>query len=98
MKVQISSYNFQGYYDPNRGFVNDFPAVYAILDSNSSIIDVGETENINNRFPDHDRKSCWLIKGIGRLDLYIYKESSENNRRLIESAIRNAYNPPCGLK
>lgn len=97
-KMQILSYDFQGPYDPNRGFTNDFPAIYVILDSNRSVIDVGETGSINERFPNHDRKSCWLVKGIGRLDLYIYKESEEDIRRSIESAIRNAYNPPCGIK
>lgn len=98
MKVQILSYNFQGPFDPNKGFNNDFAAVYVILDSNTTVIDVGETGNINGRFPNHERTSCWLIHSNGKINLYIYLESSEDNRRVIESAIRNAYNPPCGFK
>ena len=95
-EMQILSYNFDGPYDPDRRFIESFCAVYTIIDTRTKIIDVGETGDINGRFPNHDRKPCWMANGTGILELYIYKESSEEKRRQIESEIRNVYNPPCG--
>lgn len=94
----IGGYNFSGPYDPKRGFTRQTKAVYAIIDGKSSVIDVGQTDDLNNRFPNHPRQSCWEIHAVGGFALYIFQESQEQQRLLIENAIRSRYNPLCGKK
>lgn len=96
--MNISGYNFEGPYDPCRGFVNVIPALYAIIDDQPRLLDVGQTEDLNNRFPDHPRQPQWEANKTGNLHLYILRVVDERSRLQIESSIRNAYNPPCGEK
>lgn len=94
--MNLSGYNFDGPYDPNRGFKNKIAAIYAIIDSKSKLMDIGQSEDLNNRFPNHPRKQCWIRHKNGNINLYIHQESSEQRRLIIEKEIRNSYNPPCG--
>ena len=94
--MNIGGYDFSGPFDPDKGFTTDFAAVYAIIDDKPKVIDVGQTNNINDRFPNHERKPCWLRNKDGKIYLYIYKENSEARRLKIELEIRGKYNPPCG--
>lgn len=94
--MNISGYQFSGPYDPTRGFNNAVPAVYAIVDGASRMLDVGQTGDLNNRFPSHPRENSWRIHAQGQFALYIYRDSSENSRLLLESFLRTQYNPPCG--
>ncbi len=96
--MNIGRYNFDGPFDPNKGFTEDFAAVYAIVDSKPALVDVGQTSNINDRFPGHDRKPCWDRSAEGEYNLYVYKENSEEVRLQIEKEIRSQFNPPCGEK
>lgn len=96
--MNIGGYNFTGPYDPYRGFTENFAAVYTIVDDTPKVIDVGQTGNINERFPNHDRQNCWPLHASGSLHLYVYREGIENTRLQIEEAIRSRYNPPCGVK
>lgn len=98
MSMLISGYDFLGPYDPNRGFVKKVAAVYTIIDSQSNVVDVGQTDDLNNRFPNHPRQSCWERHSNESFQLYIWQESNENNRLLLESTVRRQYNPPCGEK
>jgi len=94
--MNIGNYVFNGPYDPSKGFKNNFGAVYAILDDYNNVIDVGEAGNINDRFPNHDRKDCWPKHAHGNTQLFILLDSNIDKRLQIESGIRNQYNPPCG--
>lgn len=94
--MNISGHIFEGPFDPTRGFTENLSVVYAILDDNSIVVDVGQTENINNRFPNHDRSDCWNTHCVGIPHLYILRVAAENDRLAIESQIRNQYNPACG--
>lgn len=94
--MNISGYLFQGPYSPYQGFQNTISAIYAILDDQSRLLDVGQTEDLNNRFPNHPRRSCWETNKVGNLHLYILQTASEQTRLQIESLIRNQYNPTCG--
>lgn len=97
--MNISGYTFEGAYDHKKGFKDTIPAVYAIIDSHSNqsfLLDVGQTEDLNNRFPNHQRESCWNSNGSGNLTLWILRVQSEQDRLSIESQIRNTYNPSCG--
>ena len=64
--------------------------------SNWNVVDVGESENIQNRVANHDRTPCWRGQGHAELAVAaIYAD--ERNRMLIERELRQQYNPPCGL-
>lgn len=97
--MNISGYIFEGPYDYKRGFTDLISAVYAIIDSNTngnSLIDVGQSEDLNNRFPNHPRQSSWNTVRAGTLSLWILRVRNERDRLAIESQIRTQYNPPCG--
>lgn len=94
--MNIAGYSFSGPYDPTRGFTTTIPAVYAIVDLRPNIIDVGQTEDLNNRFPNHPRHSCWERNAVGGIQLYIWQEGNEGRRLQIENTIRNQYSPQCG--
>jgi len=96
--MNIAGYNFQGTYDPYRGFVNKIAAVYAIVDDQQKLIDVSHTDDLNNRFPNHPRQNCWGRNKNGDLHPYILHVADERIRLQIESLIRNQYNPSCGYR
>lgn len=92
----ISDINFSGPLDPNKGFQNKIAAVYAILDGSLKVIDVGQTDDLNNRFPNHPRSRCWNSNKSGEIYLYIYQIGNTEDRLSLESKIRDQYKPPCG--
>lgn len=97
--MNILEHVFEGSYNHMQGFNGIIPAVYVIIDSYNNqnfILDVGQTEDLNNRFPNHPRESCWDSHKSGNLSLWILRVPDEQNRLSIESQIRNQYNPPCG--
>lgn len=96
--MNISGYNFVGPYDPNKGFTKTIAAVYVIVDEQPKVVDVGQTEDLNNRFPNHPRQSCWDSHKTGKVSLYILQGGSEQSRLQIELKIRTEFNPPCGEK
>jgi len=75
--------------------------VYSILckDANGRyyVIDVGMTDNINERIAHHDREECWKRRCPNHL-IYVKYLSSEEDCLNLEKNIRQKYNPPCGEK
>lgn len=97
--MNILGYTFEGPYDHKKGFVGTISAVYAIIDNHingNSLIDVGQSEDLNNRFPNHPRELSWDTVRVGALSLWILQVQTEQDRLTIESQIRTQYNPPCG--
>ncbi len=94
--MNIGNYVFKGPYNASQGFNSDFGVIYAIIDDESNLIDVGQTGNINERIPNHDRKHLWPLHSKGNFHLYILIENSEQQRLIIESYIRSVFNPPVG--
>lgn len=94
--MNIGNYTFDGPYDPDKGFNRDFGAVYAIIDGLLNLIDAGQTDSVNNRIPNHDRKDMWPRHAQQGYSLYVLVEENENVRLQIEAQIRNQYQPPCG--
>lgn len=92
----ISDLSFSGPYDPDRGFENTIAAVYVIVDDILKVIDVGQTDDLNNRFPNHPRSKLWQNNKTGEIHLYIYQMSNKEDRLNLESKVRKQYNPPCG--
>ncbi len=66
-----------------------------------SIIYVGESGNLDNRgFSNHHKKQCWLDhvdNDEGRLAVYLHlmPNSTEEERKKIESNVKAKRNPPC---
>lgn len=98
MPIKIEGFIFSGPYYHTRKFVKDFACVYILINSRNQVVDVGETESINSRILNHERKMCWIINGCGETGLYIYKSENKNFRQLLERLIRIKYRPPCGEK
>ncbi|MBU0458913.1 GIY-YIG nuclease family protein [Patescibacteria group bacterium] len=96
--MNIAGYPFDGPYDHNRGFTQSFGCVYALINSSNNLIDVGETSDVNERIPNHDRKACWLRNGCPNHNLYIHKSPDQNYRLNLENAIRQRYSPTCGVR
>ncbi len=98
MPIQIEGFQFLGPFYHTRGFNRDFGCVYLILNTRNQVVDVGETNDINSRILNHERKMCWYKNGVGETGLYIYISRDQNFRRLLETLIRNKYRPLCGDK
>ncbi len=100
MSIQVGNYHAEGPFG-NEGSLLARSGVYVILGrghqaANWNVVDVGESENIQDRVACHDRAPCWRGQGHGQLAVAaIYAD--QRNRMLIERELRLQYNPPCGL-
>lgn len=94
--INVAGYEFSGPFFHTRPFQKDFSCVYVIMNSLNKVIDVGQTQSVNNRIIDHERKSCWYRYGCNESGLYILRIEPESQRLIIERLIRNTYFPPCG--
>lgn len=98
MTVTIADYKFSGPYKSSSMLTSE-PGVYVVLCRKNTklyVIDVGESDNIQDRVRNHDRKDCWEKNCKGTLEYAGLKETNEKKRRTIEKTIRDKYNPPCG--
>ena len=90
-------YSFEGWYSIN-DTLPEVAGVYLITNSRGAvsggIVDVGETDNLKNRIPSHERRDCWA-RNSG-LYLYLHREDNKDQRLAIEKVIRNGNNLPCG--
>jgi predicted GIY-YIG superfamily endonuclease len=93
--MNICGYIFTGPYNPDQGFNEKISATYAVHD-NYKILDVGQTDDLNNRFPNHDRRNCWERHKTGQIKLYIFIENNKQKRLFIERQIRVTLKPVCG--
>ena len=94
--INIDGYKFEGPFNYELKFKETFPCVYFVIDSKKPIY-VGITDDINERLSNHHKMDCW--KRNSRSDcLYVYKESSEQNRIKIEKFLFDKYTPVCGDK
>ena len=60
---------------------------------NQTILYVGETENLKERFDDHHKNDCFSENGANCIDLLI--ESDEKERLKIEKDIKAKWKPKC---
>ncbi|MFA6136103.1 MAG: hypothetical protein WC705_01985 [Candidatus Paceibacterota bacterium] len=96
MPIKIEGFQFWGPYYHSRRFDKSFGCVYVILNNRNQVVDVGETNDVNSRLLNHERKMCWYRNGVGETGLYIYISNDQNFRLLLEKLIRNKYHPLCG--
>ena len=91
--INYQGYIFNGPFSINTSF-NEVAGIYLITNSNGTIIDVGETENLKERIPGHERKDCWT-RNSG-VNLYFHHENNSDKRLEKEKFFRNKSNPACG--
>jgi len=62
------------------------------------VLDVGETGEIKTRIDGHERKEDWERQRSGTIVFAVYYTPGWSNqqRRDLESQIRDTYSPPCG--
>ena len=87
---------YDGPYQINNTLFNEVAGVYLIVDINGSIIDVGETENLKDRIPSHERSLCWNRQG--GVNLWFHHEPNQSQRLYKEKHIRDTFQPVCGVK
>lgn len=97
MTILIDGYNFEGPY-LNPQSLQTRSGVYAVLGANGngnhSVIDIGESGDIQTRVLQHDREPCWRRQGkqLAYAALYL----NERDRMRIEQELRAKFDPPCG--
>ncbi|MFH1473133.1 MAG: hypothetical protein ABIF06_01840 [bacterium] len=96
--MEILGYKFEGAFDHNELFTTDFGCVYALIDANYQLVDVGQTNSVNDRIPNHNRKNCWVRNDCPGKNLFIHRSEDEAYRLQLEGAIRSKYSPACGVK
>lgn len=77
------------------------PGVYAVTNAtpsggggaNHTIIYVGQTGDLSERFDSHHKADCFRRHGANRICVLV--ENSEQRRLAIERDLIAAYNPPC---
>ncbi len=97
--IEIGSYDFEGPFK-NTSNLETQSGVYAILGRNSvnedwGVIDIGESVNVRYRVENHDRAGCWKEQNYAILNCAAYY-CNLIDRSIIETELRNRYNPPCG--
>ena len=99
--ITIATHNFEGPYKTTTD-LGDSAGIYAILDYRSDrkwhLLDVGESARIKTRIENHERQPCWKRNRQGAIGVAVlYTPAlSADQRRLLESKIRQEYQPPCG--
>lgn len=98
--MNIFGYKFKGPYDIGEGVI-DKPAVYIVVSSNDSIVDVDQAGKEGASLVNHKRKDCWEEnKG---LQFYVawmpLDEYKEKDREMLVNQIRETIDYiPCGEK
>lgn len=99
MSIQLGNYHAEGPFGNASGLLGQ-SGVYVILGRSGQasqwiVVDVGESENVQDRVTNHDREPCWRGQRHAELAVAaIYAD--EKNRMLIERQLRVHYDPPCG--
>lgn len=97
--TNLGSHQFTG---PHRNATSLPPqsGVYIItrLDNDlHTVIDVGESDNIAQRIPNHDRMNQWEAVTTNGFHVWTLLANA-SERMLIERAHRLAYQPVCGVR
>lgn len=99
MAITLAGYSFEGPYK-NTSSLRNSAGVYAILDGSSTlyptVLDVGESQSVRNRVENHEREDCWKRNNKYTIHYAARYITLASERKRVETAVRNRYNPPCG--
>ncbi len=95
--MRILGYSFEGPYKINKELVNR-AAIYVILTTNNTVVDVGQSGEVGTRLANHDRSVCWSRNGGTHFVVRWMpsKTYTKEDRERLEKSIRNRYSPSCG--
>ena len=98
MGFDLCGYHFEGtYISPYE--LKSNPGVYVIwckTDVRWTILDVGESDNVNDRVNNHDRTDCWARNCSGAIFFSATYLSDLQERSNLEQTIRSSRNVACG--
>ncbi len=94
----VLGYSFKGSYSI-QNLSGKIPGIYIITNSEhkistDNIVDVGETENLEERIENHERKDCW--KNNNGYFLWFHYDDNQDSRLLKEKSLRDFLCPKCG--
>lgn len=93
---KVLGYDFVGPYSITTTSFNSVAGIYLIATSGGNIVDIGETDNLKERIPNHERKDCWN-RNSG-VNLWFHFEGDSDQRLIKEKMLRNNYSPTCGIR
>lgn len=93
----IQGNSFEGPYQIGKKLI-DRAAVYVILTSDNSVVDVGQSGEAGTRLVNHDRSNCWSRNGGTQFVVKWMpsKIHTREDRERLEKSIRDRYTPTCG--
>lgn len=97
--VQQGHYKFDGPHTSVVGLLQK-SGVYVIttvVEGYHKVVDAGESSDVKSRVTGHDRAKQWEKHVADRLYVSAYY-CNEQSRMLVENAIRQFHNPPCGTR
>jgi hypothetical protein len=102
MSIQIGNYPFEGPAGAPESVGNN-SGVYAVLTRGLAagpytVIDAGESGSIRDRLVNHDRCAEWARADQGNGVCFAADYCNEKDRMRIESELRTAYRPVCGVR
>jgi len=103
MAIEICGHTFEGPY-AHTDYLRRQGGIYVILDKRLDgkwwVIDVGESGDVRERVEGHDRAPCWSSNQQGTLGVAVLYTPNwtAHQRRLLESRIREACSPTCGVR
>jgi len=102
MSITIGGYAFDGPHTQT-GPVAIGQGIYSILDYRPGaggpyVLDIGEAGDVRRRLDSHDRKEQWRRNSRGTLACAVLYTTgwTDQQRRDVESRLRQQYAPPCG--
>ena len=103
MSIQIGNYTFEGPIGTPESLRNNNSGVYAVLPRRLSteqytVIDIGESGGIRDRVVNHDRSAERARANQGNGIYFAACYCNERDRGRIESELRTAYRPVCGVR
>src|SRR5258706_5474206 len=89
--MNLLDYSFEGPFSIDTAF-NAVAGIYLILTpKRNQVVDVGQTDNLGQRIPSHERKDSW--KRCGGSELWFHRESVTDTRLVKEARLRKTYDP-----
>lgn len=97
-ETNLGSHTFTGPFTDNSQLA-ELSGVYMITtiaaNGKHTVLDVGESHNIKTRISSHDRTSQWRSNAINGVYAWVHHCDGET-RMLLESTLRQVYQPVCG--
>jgi hypothetical protein len=99
LTVKIGDYAFDGPFKSTDSIENK-SGVYAVLhykEGECYLLDIGESSRMKKRIEEHNRED-WENNSNSEIEYSVYytPRLKKNDRKEIETEIRDVYRPPCG--